>query len=798
MSPRSPFRPRACVMAHAILMACLGGSLSPLTVAAAPATPAKTYSIAAGPLDQALISLGRQAGILIAYTPGQVAGRQAHAVQGNYSPTQALALMLTASGLVAQAQGEGSFVLQTSSTEPAAAVPQRATTLSPATETTTLETMKVVGNWLGIAEQNLVFDHAGARNVIRRERFAQIGATTVREVLNQIPGVNAPENNGTGSHDMAMNFGIRGLNPRLATRSTVLMDGIPVPFAPYGQPQLSLAPLSLGNMDAVDVVRGGGAVRYGPQNVGGIVNFVTRAIPEDFAVKGGIQMETSPSSSHEGFKKTGNLLLGGTMNNGLGGALLYSGTRGSDYREHSATRIDDMILKGRYQIDEASSVHAIGQYYDGEADMPGGLTQAQFYRDPAQSTRFKDRFWGRRTLVSAGYDYSQDQRKFSANAFYTQTLRSGYLDQGNFVSLSPRYYWVRGAEAQFSQGFQTAGAHHELGIGYRYINEASHELRYRAPLSAALPGTHSRNDRDTRGQTKAHAFYIDDRIDIGRWTLTPGIRYEIIDQQQVNLLTATPYAGDYKATLPALNVLYRLSDHWNLFANTEGSFGSVQYSQMPNRVAVDEVKPEKARTWELGTRYDDGSLQAKVGAFLINFDHQYDSSQTSDSVIARGKTRHQGIETSLTYQLSALSPALAGLDLHFNYAFVDAVIREEGPNKGNMVPFSSRHKGMAGVGYTGGSWRLDLDAQIQSSQFADNANTVAESADGSTGRIPGYAVWNIRQGYDFGPALHGLNLAVGVKNLFNREYFTRSFDDNNKGLYLGVPRTIYVQATFDL
>ena len=27
-------------------------------------------------------------------------------------------------------------------------------------------------------------------------------------------------------------------------------------------------------MDAVDVVRGGGAVRYGPQNVGGIVNFV--------------------------------------------------------------------------------------------------------------------------------------------------------------------------------------------------------------------------------------------------------------------------------------------------------------------------------------------------------------------------------------------------------------------------------------------------------------------------------------------------------------------------------------------
>lgn len=33
------------------------------------------------------------------------------------------------------------------------------------------------------------------------------------------------------------------------------MDGIPVPFAPYGQPQLSLAPVSLGNMDAIDGTR---------------------------------------------------------------------------------------------------------------------------------------------------------------------------------------------------------------------------------------------------------------------------------------------------------------------------------------------------------------------------------------------------------------------------------------------------------------------------------------------------------------------------------------------------------------
>ncbi|HHV4620226.1 TPA: TonB-dependent receptor plug domain-containing protein, partial [Klebsiella pneumoniae] len=71
------------------------------------------------------------------------------------------------------------------------------------------DVLTVVGDWLGDARENDVFEHAGARDVIRREDSAKTGATTIRDVLNRIPGVTAPENNGTGSHDLAMNFGIR-------------------------------------------------------------------------------------------------------------------------------------------------------------------------------------------------------------------------------------------------------------------------------------------------------------------------------------------------------------------------------------------------------------------------------------------------------------------------------------------------------------------------------------------------------------------------------------------------------------
>ncbi|SQC05899.1 fe(3+) dicitrate transport protein FecA [Klebsiella pneumoniae] len=135
-------------------------------------------------------------------------------------------------------------------------------------------------------------------------------------------------------------------------------------------------------MDAIDVVRGGGAVRYGPQSVGGVVNFVTRTIPQDFGIEAGVEGQLSPTSSQNNPKETHNLMVGGTADNGFGTALLYSGTRGSDWREHSATRIDDLMLKSKYAPNEVHTFNSLLQYYDGEADMPGGLFSRGLQRRP--------------------------------------------------------------------------------------------------------------------------------------------------------------------------------------------------------------------------------------------------------------------------------------------------------------------------------------------------------------------------------------------------------------------------------
>ena len=193
-------------------LACLTPGIA---LAAAPATV--HYAIPAGPLDAALNQFAASAGITLSLDAELTRGKKSPGLQGDYTIHEAFTNLLQGSEL--QANGLGANVW----------------TVKPLSRAVSEPSLTVVGDWLGDARESDVFEHAGARDVIRREDFVKNGATSMREVLNRIPGVNAPENNGTGSHDLAMNFGIRGLNPRLASRSTVLMDGIPVPFAPYGQ-----------------------------------------------------------------------------------------------------------------------------------------------------------------------------------------------------------------------------------------------------------------------------------------------------------------------------------------------------------------------------------------------------------------------------------------------------------------------------------------------------------------------------------------------------------------------------------
>jgi Fe(3+) dicitrate transport protein len=701
-----------------------------------------------------------------------------------------------------------------------ATVPTSASAQSTPATPTELDAVKVTGNWLDNPTEARLLDHPGARSIVESRRIAESGSTSVRDVLRQIPGVQVQESNGTGGSDVSLNVGVRGLTSRLSPRSYVLMDGVPMSYAPYGQPQLSLAPVALGNLESVDVVRGAGSVRYGPQNVGGIINFVTRAIPTDFAGTLGFSSEMYGRSGNT--KTVPSLFLGGTTDSGLGMALLYSGTHGDGWRSsNDATDIDDVILKAAYGLGNAGDLALSLHHFEGSGRMPGGLTTAEYAADPFQSTRPYDVFSGRRSDGSLKYSYSDGRNSVEVLGYYVDSFRGSYIEQDGSgasagrrrLTAAPRSYHYLGVEPRYSRLFTTGTVVQEVSVGYRYLKEASSEVAsrtgyYRPGAAVAGFDLPLLPYQTSRGGTTANAFYIDDRIDIGKWTITPGVRVEDIRtfNHITNLATNGSVTGtlapgiDSRETLPTLSVLYRLNDAWSLFANGGKSFGPQQYSQLAS--TTEGLHPESATTYELGTHFNGSALSGEFTLFNVDFDKEL---QLARSIVGEGMwtdlgaTRHRGAESALRYDMGHLSEALAGLQLSMTYTWTDATARA-GVFAGRDLPLYSRNVGSFGARYAVDRWTFNADLFAQSGQrspgtpAADATYVTEEDATGRLGDIPGYATVAVRAGYDFGPELHDLSLAIGVKNLLDRRYYTRS-TDNNGGKFVGQPRTVYLQGT---
>ncbi|WP_439628778.1 TonB-dependent receptor family protein [Shinella sp.] len=680
---------------------------------------------------------------------------------------------------------------------------------------TTLEAVTITGNWLEQPNAETVLKHPGARTILERKELEERGAMDIRDALNQIPGVQVQESNGTGGSDVSLNLGVRGLTSRLSPRSTVLVDGIPLSYAPYGQPQLSLFPLTLGNVDTVDVVRGAGSVRYGPQNVGGIINFVTHPIPDEFTAR-----FSAGGEFGDGAKATPSLLLGGTNDDGLGAALLYSGIHGKGYRDgNDRTDIDDLIFKGKYEFSDTDTLGFQYHHYSGEGRMPGGLTAAEYEADPFQSTRRYDEFSGRRNEFSLRYQHDDGENNLEILGYYVNSFRGSHVEQQGTgadadlyrLTSAPREYEYFGIEPRYSRLFELGDTTHEVTVGYRYLWEESSEVAARTGFydraSGVNPYTLPMGTYQTsEGGTTAHAVYLDDKIQLGNWTVTPGVRYEMISTNN----TITDLSGgvvtgsrspeiDAKEWLPTLSVAYQVDDAWSVFANAGVSFGPQQYSHLAS--TTEGLHPETAKTYEIGTNYEGEAWSGELTAFYIDFDKEL---YLSRNIVGEGlwtdlgATKHQGIEAAARYDVGSLVSNLEGLSLYATYTFTEATF-EAGAFKGKDLPFYSRHFGTVGASYRYEDWVINADMSAQSKQRSPgNAESgdyvTGEDPTGRLGDIPGYGTVNLRLAYQPEDVKNAPRITFGVKNLFDKEYFTRA-TDNNGGKFVGQPRTFTINAS---
>ncbi len=93
----------------------------------------------------------------------------------------------------------------------------------------------------------------------------------MRQVLAKVPGIHIWENDASG---IQIGIAARGLSPNRSWEFNVRQNGYDIAADPFGYPEAYYNP-QLQAVQRIEVVRGQGALQYGPQ-FGGLVNYILR------------------------------------------------------------------------------------------------------------------------------------------------------------------------------------------------------------------------------------------------------------------------------------------------------------------------------------------------------------------------------------------------------------------------------------------------------------------------------------------------------------------------------------------
>jgi Fe(3+) dicitrate transport protein len=634
--------------------------------------------------------------------------------------------------------------------------------------TAALPTVTITSGWLGSASTANARKHPGARSVVDEKGLTETGARSLEDALRQVPGVTVTDESGTG---VLPNIGVRGLNPLRSEQVLLLQDGIPMTLAPYGQTGASLFPLTLQAVEAVDIARGGVAVHYGPNNVGGVINFITKRIP----AKPSFTASETVTVARGGHVLTDSYLrAGGFVNDRLGLQVQANLVKGQGERAHSDTSVQNLMLDADWFPTERSEIRAGLQRYVGRNELPGALTPQAYAQDRSQSTRPLDRFDGDTTRGHLTYTHDLGNgielswKNFGHRS--TRVFEFGNATNADTASTlrqtSPRNFVVYGSEPSLSLNIGGA-VPQKITLGARYMRE---EVDYKVDSRSLATGAYTVT-RDWRFENDAYAAYLSDTIALldGKLKVTPGVRHEDARLEYRNNATGAQTRDKTKDWLPGLDVGYQATPDFFVFANAHRSLRPVQFTQI---TFGGDLAAERAKNYEAGVRWAAApSLDLAATAFRFEFDNKLEFVNAATGFRNLGQARHQGAELEAKWR----PQALRGIELGAAYTHVGTE-QLSGAFLGKRLPYAPRHQLALNTTYRSDGWSWNLNGHYQSAMYSDGANTEAENATGSVGRIPSHSVWNAHVGYAFIWSGARMKAGLGINNLFDRDYYFRGVD----------------------
>ncbi|MDX1661595.1 MAG: TonB-dependent receptor [Gemmatimonadota bacterium] len=678
---------------------------------------------------------------------------------------------------------------------------------------------------------------AGSAHFIGPHELAELPTAfdDVHDVLRTVPGVYVQEEEGYG---LRPNVGLRGTGSERSGKITLMEDGVLIAPAPYAAPSAYYFPV-VGRMEAVEVRKGSSQIQYGPRTIGGALNLISSPIPETFS----LNAELTGASEATGKAR----VRVGDSGEHLGWmAETYQartdGFKRVDGGGETGFEIQDYLVKGRVRTapdaERYQELQVKLHYYDETSDETYlGLTDADFAADPhrryaasqedvmnAEQTQVQLRHFFRPlptldvTTVAYRNDFQRNWFKLqsvlgqsigsvladpAANAEAMAIIKGGDSPADALeVRANNREYYAAGVQSIVAARFDGLGRH-ETQIGVRYhqdeMDRFQHEDAFRMTagrMELTTPGAPG-SQSNRVSEASAFSLFVQDEVTLGRWTVSPGLRYETIDFTRTDYATDDPdrteptrvRENDVSEWIPGVSLAWAWRDDARLFGGVHRGFGP------PGPGADAETEPESSVNYELGAKIDRDALRAQVVGFYSDYDNilgratlAIGDPSGAGEIFNGGAVEVTGLEASFDLDAGRLAGLDYGIPVQLAYTWTSAEFETAFESDydpwgevevGDELPYLPEHQLFATVGWERGVWDARLDLQAGSAM-----RTVAGQGDIPAGQgTDDFAVWSAAVGYAVTP---WAQVEVGVENLTDETYVVAR---RPAGARPGLPRT---------
>ncbi|MEW5737730.1 MAG: TonB-dependent receptor [Myxococcota bacterium] len=497
---------------------------------------------------------------------------------------------------------------------------------------------------------------AGSAQVIGRQELERAESNDINRVLQSVPGVYVREEDGFG---LRPNIGLRGVNADRSSKVTLMEDGVLFAPAPYSAPAAYYSPL-VTRMVAVEVFKGPASIQYGPQTIGGAINYRTRPLPQQ--LEGDLDLSLGNYGTGKvhgaagyGTERWGVLLEGVHLQSGGFKQLDGGGDTGFDKNE--------LMFKAGWASDPSAHVRNAFEVKLGFANELSNETYLGLATDDFQQTPQRryaasadDRMewwrtqgalthrlavgeWLEVSTTAYRHDFSRNWHRFDhfsngpdvynvlaypsgTNALYRAILAgeedSAGDDQRLVILDNQRRFVSQGVQLDATAKFATGPISHELELGARFHHDEisrHHVGNFFDMRSGTLVSSGDAPELLTSNvaYTRAFSGFLADHLSWGRLLVSPGVRVEgmglgfgdELSGRSVNSISAVPLFG--------LGAVYGFDFGLSVLAGVHQGYSPVAPGQDPS------VQPERALNSEAGVRYAKNGLRAELIGFWSEY-----------------------------------------------------------------------------------------------------------------------------------------------------------------------------------